>query len=127
MLFSCVDTDAGFNYRDSTIKIFSVIVYNNNNGANYNLRTYYNSFPIPTKTSQLTNDSGFQNEVGVIDTFGKYELYTKTYFFLNDPTRDPNAPNEHNVNVFNAFESTIADNAMTGNFFIVNGSADSTA
>lgn len=125
VLFSCVDTDAGFNYRDSTIKIFSVIVYNNNNGANYNLRTYYNTFPIPTKTSQLENDSGFQNELGVVETIAKYEFYPKTYFFFNDPTRDPNAPNEHNVNVFNAFEAAIADNAMTYNFFIVNGSAAS--
>lgn len=62
VLFSCVDTDAGFNYRDSTIKIFSVIVYNNNNGANYNLRTYYNTFTIPDKVSQLTNDSEFQTK-----------------------------------------------------------------
>lgn len=62
VLFSCVDTDAGFNYRDSTIKTFSVIVYNNNNGANYNLRTYYNTFTIPTKVSQLTNDSEFQTK-----------------------------------------------------------------
>ena len=62
VLFSCVDTDAAFNYRDSTIKIFSVIVYNNNNGANYNLRTYYNTFTIPTKVSQLTNDSEFQTK-----------------------------------------------------------------
>ena len=59
------------------------------------------------------------------ETFFKDELYTKTHFFFNDPTRDPNAPNAHNVNVFNAFESAIADNAMTGNFFIVNGSAES--
>ena len=62
VLFSCVDTDAGFNYRDSTIKIFSVIVYNNNNGANYNLRTYYNTFTIPDKVSQLANDSEFQTK-----------------------------------------------------------------
>ena len=62
VLFSCVDTDAGFNYRDSTIKIFSVIVYNNNNGANYNLHTYYNTFTIPTNVSQLTNDSEFQTK-----------------------------------------------------------------
>ena len=62
VLFSCVDTDAGFNYRDSKIKIFSVIVYNNNNGANYNLRTYYNTFTIPDKVSQLTNDSEFQTK-----------------------------------------------------------------
>ena len=62
VLFSCVDTDAAFNYRDSTIKIFSVIVYKNNTGIKYNLRTYYNSFPIPTKTSQLTNDSEFQTK-----------------------------------------------------------------
>ena len=125
MVFSCVDTDAAFNYRDSKIKIFSVIVYNNNNAANYNLRTYYNTFTIPTKTSQLENDSEFQNELGVAETFVKYELYTKTLFFFNDPTRDPNAPNVHNVNVFRAFERAIADNAMTGNFFIVNGSAES--
>lgn len=62
VLFSCVDTDAGFNYRDSTIKTFSVIVYNNNNGANYKLRTYYNTFTIPTKVSQLDNDSEFQTK-----------------------------------------------------------------
>lgn len=62
VLFSCVDTDAGFNYTDSTIKIFSVIVYNNNNGANYRLRTYHNTFTIPTKVSQLTNDSEFQTK-----------------------------------------------------------------
>ena len=125
VLFSCVDTDAAFNYNDSTIKIFSVIVYNNNNGANYRLRTYYNSFPIPTKTSQLTNDSGFLDELGMVETFTKYELYTKALFFFNDPTRDPNAPNAHNANVFRIFESAIADNAMTSNFFIVNGSAES--
>ena len=125
VLFSCVDTDAGFNYRDSKIKIFSVIVYNNNNGANYNLRTYYNTFTIPDKTSQLVNDAGFQDELGVVTTIDKYQFYSKTYFFFNDPTRDPNAPNAHNINVFNAFEAAIADNVMSGNFFIVNGSAES--
>ena len=125
VLFSCVDTDAAFNYNDSKIKIFSVIVYNNNNGANYNLRTYYNTFTIPTKTSQLTNDSGFLNELGVAETFSKFELYTKTYYFFNDPTRDPNAPNAHNVEVFRAFDKAVQEGGAFNNFYIVNGNETS--
>ena len=125
VLFSCVDTDAAFNYNDSKIKIFSVIVYNNNNGANYRLRTYHNTFTIPTKTSQLTNNSGFLDELGVAETFSKYELYTKTYYFFNDPTRDPNAPNAHNVEVFRAFDKAVQEGGAFNNFYIVNGNETS--
>ena len=119
--FNYLNNAGAYDVNAGNIKFFAIIIWKDG----YNLQTYEHDFAIPTKTSQLTNDSGFQNEFGVIETLGKYELYTKTYFFFNDPTRDPNAPNAHNVNVFNAFEIAIADNAMTGNFFIVNGSAES--
>lgn len=119
--------NAGAYSMDGNVKCFAIIIWKDG----YSLQTYEHDFSIPTKTSQLTNDSTFQTK-SEVDTAIENAISgggggesSKTYYFFNDPTRDPNAPNVHNVGVFNAFEAAIADNAMTGNFFIVNGSAAS--
>lgn len=50
---------------------------------------------------------------------------SKTYYFLNDPTRDPNAPNVHNVEVFRAFDKAVQEGSTFNNFYIVNGNETS--
>lgn len=50
---------------------------------------------------------------------------SKTYYFFNDPTRDPNAPNAHNVEVFRAFDKAVQDGGAFNNFYIVNGNETS--
>ena len=49
----------------------------------------------------------------------------KTYYFFNDPTRDPNAPNAHNVEVFRAFDKAVQEGGAFNNFYIVNGNETS--
>ena len=46
---------------------------------------------------------------------------SKTYYFLNDSTRDPNAPNAHNVEVFKAFDKAVQEGGSFNNFYIVHG------
>lgn len=50
---------------------------------------------------------------------------SKTYYFFNDPTRDPNAPNAHNVEVFRAFDKAVQEGGAFNNFYIVNGNETS--
>ena len=50
---------------------------------------------------------------------------SKTYYFLNDSTRDPNAPNAHNVEVFKAFDKAVQEGGVFNNFYIVNGNETS--
>ena len=50
---------------------------------------------------------------------------SKTYYFYNDPTRDPNAPNAHNVEVFRAFDKAVQEGGAFNNFYIVNGNETS--
>lgn len=50
---------------------------------------------------------------------------SKTYYFFNDPTRDPNAPNAHNVEVFKAFDKAVQEGGAFNNFYIVNGNETS--
>ena len=50
---------------------------------------------------------------------------SKTYYFFNDPTRDPNAPNAHNVEVFRAFDKAVQEGGVFNNFYIVNGNETS--
>lgn len=49
----------------------------------------------------------------------------KTYYFFNDPTRDPNAPNAHNVEVFREFDKAVQEGGAFNNFYIVNGNETS--
>lgn len=50
---------------------------------------------------------------------------SKTYYFYNDSTRDPNTPNAHNVEVFKAFEKAVQEGGAFNNFYIVNGNETS--
>lgn len=50
---------------------------------------------------------------------------SKTYYFFNDPTRDPNTPNAHNVEVFRAFDKAVQEGGAFNNFYIVNGNETS--
>lgn len=50
---------------------------------------------------------------------------SKTYYFFNDPTRDPNAPNAHNVEVFKAFDKAVQEGGAFNNFYIVSGNESS--
>ena len=50
---------------------------------------------------------------------------SKTYYFYNDPTRDPNTPNAHNVEVFRAFDKAVQEGGAFNNFYIVNGNETS--
>lgn len=50
---------------------------------------------------------------------------SKTYYFYNDSTRDPNAPNAHNVEVFKAFDKAVQEGGAFNNFYIVNGNETS--
>ena len=50
---------------------------------------------------------------------------SKTYYFFNDPTRDPNAPNAHNVEVFRAFDKAVQEGGAFNNFYIVHGNETS--
>lgn len=50
---------------------------------------------------------------------------SKTYYFFNDPARDPNAPNAHNVEVFRAFDKAVQEGGAFNNFYIVNGNETS--
>ena len=61
------DHSVYFNYTNNAdpydvnignIKFFTIIIWKDG----YNLQTYENDFAIPTKTSQLTNDSAFQTK-----------------------------------------------------------------
>lgn len=50
--------NAGAYSMDGNVKCFAIIIWKDG----YNLQTYENDFAIPTKTSQLTNDSTFQTK-----------------------------------------------------------------
>lgn len=55
--FSWLDNVGAYS-MDGNVKCFAIIIWKDG----YNLQTYENDFTIPTKTSQLTNDSAFQTK-----------------------------------------------------------------
>ena len=55
--FSWLDNADAYS-MDGNVKCFAIIIWKDG----YNLQTYENDFAIPTKTSQLTNDSAFQTK-----------------------------------------------------------------
>ena len=55
--FSWLDNADAYD-MNGNVKCFAIIIWKDG----YNLRTYENDFAIPTKTSQLTNDSTFQTK-----------------------------------------------------------------
>ena len=117
--------NAGAYSMDGNVKCFAIIIWKDG----YNLQTYENDFAIPTKTSQLTNDSAFQTK-SEVDTAIENAISgsgesSKTYYFFNDPTRDPNTPNAHNVEVFRAFDKAVQEGGAFNNFYIVNGNETS--
>lgn len=125
--FSWLDNADAYS-MDGKVKCFSIIIWYNDGQPDF-LKDEHD-FTIPTKVSQLTNDSEFQTKAQV-DTAIENAISggggesSKTYYFFNDPTRDPNAPNAHNVEVFKAFDKAVQEGGAFNNFFIVNGSAES--
>ena len=55
--FSWLDNADAYS-MDGNVKCFAIIIWKDG----YNLQTYEDDFAIPTKTSQLTNDSAFQTK-----------------------------------------------------------------
>ena len=55
--FSWLDNADAYD-MNGNVKCFAIIIWKDG----YNLQTYENDFAIPTKTSQLTNDSAFQTK-----------------------------------------------------------------
>lgn len=122
--FSWLDNVGAYS-MDGNVKCFSIIIWKDR----YEFSTYENNYTIPTKVSQLTNDSDFQTKAQV-DTAIENAISgsgesSKTYYFFNDPTRDPNAPNAHNVEVFRAFDKAVQEGGAFNNFYIVNGNETS--
>ena len=124
--FNYLDNAAAYDVNAGNIKFFAIIIWKDG----YNLQTYEHDFTIPTKVSQLTNDSDFQTKAQVDTAIenaisGSSGESSKTYYFFNDPTRDPNAPNAHNVEVFGAFDKAVQEGGAFNNFYIVNGNETS--
>ena len=123
--FSWLDNVGAYS-MDGNVKCFSIIIWKDR----YEFSTYENDYTIPTKVSQLTNDSDFQTKAQVDTAIenaisGSSGESSKTYYFFNDPTRDPNAPNAHNVEVFRAFDKAVQEGGAFNNFYIVNGNETS--
>lgn len=123
--FSWLDNVGAYS-MDGNVKCFSIIIWKDR----YEFSTYENNYTIPTKVSQLTNDSDFQTKAQVDTAIenaisGSSGESSKTYYFFNDPTRDPNAPNAHNVEVFRAFDKAVQEGGAFNNFYIVNGNETS--
>lgn len=56
--FNYLDNASAYDVNTGNIKFFVIIIWNDN----YKFSTYEHDFTIPTKTSQLTNDSAFQTK-----------------------------------------------------------------
>ena len=56
--FNYLNNADAYDVNIGNIKFFTIIIWKDG----YNLQTYENDFAIPTKTSQLTNDSAFQTK-----------------------------------------------------------------
>ena len=56
--FNYLDNAGAYDVNAGNIKFFAIIIWN----GNYEFSTYEHDFTIPTKTSQLTNDSAFQTK-----------------------------------------------------------------
>ena len=56
--FNYLNNAGAYDVNTGNIKFFAIIIWKDG----YNLQTYENDFTIPTKTSQLTNDSAFQTK-----------------------------------------------------------------
>lgn len=56
--FNYLDNAGAYDVNTGNIKFFAIIIWKDG----YNLQTYEHDFTIPTKTSQLTNDSAFQTK-----------------------------------------------------------------
>lgn len=124
--FSWLDNADTYDVNNGNIKCFAIIIWKDG----YSFSKYEHDYTIPTKVSQLTNDSDFQTKAQV-DTAIENAISggggesSKTYYFFNDPTRDPNAPNAHNVEVFKAFDKAVQEGGAFNNFYIVNGNETS--
>ena len=123
--FNYLDNAGAYDVNAGNIKFFAIIIWN----GNYEFSTYEHDFTIPTKTSQLTNDSAFQTksevDTAIENAISGIGESSKTYYFYNDPTRDPNTPNAHNVEVFRAFDKAVQEGGAFNNFYIVNGNETS--
>lgn len=56
--FNYLDNAGAYDVNAGNIKFFAIIIWN----GGYEFSTYEHDFTIPTKTSQLTNDSAFQTK-----------------------------------------------------------------
>ena len=56
--FNYLNNAGAYDVNTGNIKFFAIIIWKDG----YSLQTYENDFAIPTKTSQLTNDSAFQTK-----------------------------------------------------------------
>ena len=110
-----------FNIKDGASYKVPVTVFWDGNG-NRQFRFVCEGYEY-TYTSIDANYCDFTSKVKIGGESGGES--SKTYYFYNDPTRDPNAPNAHNVEVFRAFDKAVQEGGAFNNFYIVNGNETS--